>query len=324
MDLHDGQFFPLQDWDSENHDIGHIDWNDDILFDNMMSHTTNSNTGNLLTNSNIIRKPSEQINNDNPDKKKISDTVIYGPRFCLLFDSYCAKYSLKIDTSKHLMSLCSENLVQFVNWVRESDQQMTWVSNTLYDYDYLRPEVRNGIVMIVIYTFAAIKATRDPSNMDMFTTLQDVNEGLAIANKFSLKIYNDPLLFLTFLKTSISALIDAGVIPDNERQNQPKRTRVTVENKEEHAAYLEIVRRITALLDTGDLAGAKNIVQHVTSYWQVRGKVRMSLVVLDIILTLSTISSSAIAASSAVSTHLSTWLQTVTRWTRTIRTPAIK
>jgi len=96
----------------------------------------------------------------------------------------------------------------------------------------------------------------------MFQTLMDAETGFAINNKFSIRIYNDPLSYMAFLKvrrqgrrappassvdryitslslvtltpqTSISALIDAGAIPDNERVNQPKRGKTcTVENRE--------------------------------------------------------------------------------------------
>lgn len=53
--------------------------------------------------------------------------------------------------------------------------------------DYLRPEVRNGIVMVIVYTFASIKATL-AEGLDMFITLQDNESGLGIANRFSLKV----------------------------------------------------------------------------------------------------------------------------------------
>jgi hypothetical protein len=271
--MQNDHLFPLQDWDSESHEMDQIDWNDDILYDNMSVSSFNLTSAPPRgpKEANKLKIPS---NPDNVDRKKISDTVVYGPRFCLLFDRYCERFNLRIDIKQHLMTLCSEHLVRFINWARESNQQATWVSNTLFDYDYLRPEVRNGIVMILIYTFAAKKATVDPSSMDMFTTLQDAERGLAIANKFSLKIYNDPILFLTFLKTSISALIDAGVIPENERMNGPKKgSKEKLENKEEHAAYVEIVRRLVVLLEAGDVTGAKALVQHLTTYWQVRGKV---------------------------------------------------
>ena len=70
--------------------------------------------------------------------------------------------------------------------------------------------------MVLIYTFASIKAQEGIEGLDMFATFQDSETGLGIANKFSLKIYNDPYSYLSFLKSSVSGLIDAGSIPDNE------------------------------------------------------------------------------------------------------------
>ncbi len=253
-----------------NWDQHEIDWNDDIF-----EGTPRANSMDPFTNS---CNDQNQINNgkiadeSDPDRKKVSDTITYGPRFCALFDAYVKANKLHIDTSRHLMSLCSDHVIRFLVWVRESDAQMGWVAQTLLNYDYLRPEVRNGIVMILIYTFASIKSTVDPG-LDMFMTLQDMEQGLGIANKFSLKIYNDPFGYLTFLKTVISALIDAGAIPDNERLNQPKRSKQVFENKDEVAAFNEIKSRIVALLDCGDNEGAKQLVQHINTYWQIRGKV---------------------------------------------------
>lgn len=258
--------------------------------------------------------------------RKISDAQTYGPRFSILYENYRSKFNLQIDTRRHLMSLCVEHMVNFVKWARESELQCSWISNILLENDYLRPEVRNGVVMVLIYTFASIKAvtannannsSRGPSSpvpdsnssassniIDMFSTLQDHERGLGIANKFSLKIYNDPYNFLSFLKTSISALIDAGIIPDNERQNQPKRlttqsnsapasvassvippaptalsagnimngNKLGYQNREELQAFTELSKMLIDLLDSGNNTGARRLVLHVTSFWQVKGK----------------------------------------------------
>lgn len=211
-------------------------------------------------------------------KKKVSDAQVYGPRFCVLYETFCQKNNIAMDIRRHLMSLCLENLVPFVKWARENDAQIQWIQNTLLENDYLRPEVRNGVVIVLIYTFASIKASLDP-NLDMFITLQDNDQGLGIANKFSLKIYNDPFFYLTFLKTTISALIDAGVLPDNERQNQPKRNKIAYQNREELQAFQRIQRMIVEALDSGNVVGAKALVSDVANFWQQRGKVSRSLCV---------------------------------------------
>ena len=54
----------------------------------------------------------------------------------------------------------------------------------------------------------------------MFLVLQEPDTGLGIVNKTSLKIYNDPFCFFSFLKACMSGLIDAGKLPENERLNQ--------------------------------------------------------------------------------------------------------
>ena len=185
---------------------------------------------------------------------KISDAVTYGPRFCHIFNEFSATIPVPVNTDRPLMSLCLDYLIPFCSWARKSDAQVNSIHTTLLNNDYLRPEVRNGIVVVLMYTFAAVKAIKDPTH-DMFHTMQDAETGLAIVNKFSLKIYNDPLQYLSFLKTCISALIDAGTIPDNERVNQPKRGKVAVENREEIDAFEQIKNMLITLLDAGNHAG---------------------------------------------------------------------
>jgi hypothetical protein len=212
-------------------------------------------------------------------EQKTSDAKTFGPRFCQLFDTYQQTQTSPIDTSAHLMSLCTDHLVSFCRWARESEEQTVFIKNTLLDHDSLRAEVRNGIVMVLIYTFASMKAltmTSSPNlhdqTPDMFVALQDADQGLGIANKFSLKIYNDPFNFLTFLKSCISGLIDAGAIPDNERQNQPKKTRIQFENKDEIAAYKVIKSTLVKYLDKGDNQSAQKFVEAITTHWHQKAK----------------------------------------------------
>ena len=88
---------------------------------------------------------------------KVSDAITYGPRFCQLFQEFSSTLSAPINTDRHLMALCTEYLVFFCNWARESEAQIASIRATLLENDYLRPEVRNGIVVVLIYTFAAMK-----------------------------------------------------------------------------------------------------------------------------------------------------------------------
>lgn len=224
-------------------------------------------------NGNCNNQNGDQQQNENLDETKVSDALTYGPKFCQLFWEFSQTLPSPINPERHLMALCTEYLVLFCKWARESEEKTTAIRATLLEYYYLRPEVRNGLVMVIIYTFASSKSARD-NGIDMFNTLQDTERGLGINNKFSLKIYNDPFMYLSFLKITISALIDAGAIPDNERVNQPKRFKAMVENKEELDAYDQIQKRLVSLLDTGDNAGAKHMVLLITNYWQQRAKVK--------------------------------------------------
>jgi hypothetical protein len=135
----------------------------------------------------------------------------------------------------HLLTIALENLISFCCWARESTTNSPYIKQSLDDNPDLRPEVRNGLAMILMYSFASAQAryrqqkflTSSEVNLQhvgagisMFSIIQDPELGLGIVNKTSLKIYNDPFNFFNFLKSCISGLIDAGKIPENERLNQ--------------------------------------------------------------------------------------------------------
>lgn len=200
--------------------------------------------------------------------KKISDAVTFGPRFCELFHSFCAENALSIDVHRHLFALILEHLVAFVRWVRRDEHQVAEVNNLLFNCDYLRPETRNGVIMVVIYMFAAIKSTVLP-NADMFSVLVHDEYGLGIANRFSLKIYNDPFCFLAFLKFAVSALIDCGTLPENDRQNTVvKVSKARAEDAVERECFLQIQSEILAALGQNDVPRAKRIVEYIANYCQ--------------------------------------------------------
>lgn len=237
-----------------------LDWDEVSLLTNTLKHPQQADNHHIIT--------ADSVNTG--DSKKVSDALIYGPKFCELFRAYCAHYRLNIDISRHLLALCTENLVNFIRWARESESQTSWISRTLLDNDNLRCEVRNGIVMVLVYTFASIKTTLRPESDNMFATLQDAESGLGIVNKTSLKIYNDPYYYLLFLKITISALIDAGVLPDNERVNQPKRVnnKLLSENKQEYDAFKQLATTLVQLLDRGKNKAARSFVATITAFWQ--------------------------------------------------------
>lgn len=268
----------LNDFNQQSRESSHwqdplmnsFDWTNEFFEQATSLNDNYDNNGNININNTISNN--DGANTINLDKKKISDALTYGPRFCQIYEKFNKDLHLNIDPSRHLMALCTDYLASFIKWARENNQQIEWISKMLLDNDYLRPEVRNGVVMVLIYTFASIKATKVDKS-DMFLTLQDNDQGLGIANKFSLKIYNDPFNYLFFLKTSISALIDAGVIPDNERQNQPKKSKLQYTNQEETDSFVKIQKMLLEQLDSGNISAAKKIVNHISNFWQIRGKV---------------------------------------------------
>lgn len=154
----------------------------------------------------------------------VSITKLFEPKFLEIYNAYkdhiCNGLgSSDIDLSQHLMSLCLDHLVPFSCWARESTSRCIWIQKTLDDNIDLRPEVRNGLCMVFVYAFSAAKAL-ETTETDMFLVLQEPETGLGIVNKTSLKIYNDPFCYFSFLKACMSGLIDAGKLPENERLNQ--------------------------------------------------------------------------------------------------------
>lgn len=166
----------------------------------------------------------------------------FEPQFLVIYNAFKAHIESEGDTliiSFHLLGTCLKNLIRFCCWARSSADMMRWLHQILFQSPDLRPELRNGLVMILIYTFAAGKSAEyhhQPVNIpkvkDMFTILQDSERGLGITHKTALRIYNDPFLYYTFLKGCLTGLIDCGVIPENERNNRDKvrRTRKHLEN----------------------------------------------------------------------------------------------
>jgi hypothetical protein len=138
----------------------------DINDDEVTLSDINMNMLHKLTSSNGSNYPSD----------KLSDAIVYGPRFCELFEEFNMTLPTRIDPSRHLMSLCTEYLIPFSQWARGSIARTSWISEKLRDHEYLRSEVRNGMIMVIIYTFASIKATLI-EGADMFTTLQDHDTG---------------------------------------------------------------------------------------------------------------------------------------------------
>jgi hypothetical protein len=204
----------------------------------------------------------------------LSTSKYYEPKFLQLFACFRASTEntgSSINLDEHLMTLCLDFLIPLCCWCRSGMTMSTWIRTILEDNPDLRPEVRNGMAMIVIYTLSAAKAEHLGS--EMFLILQDAQKGLGIVNKTSLKIYNDPYNYFTFLKSSISGLIDAGCIPENERSNQPKKSKRHLENKEEVAAFMQLKMILSHFISHGDGQGCRIRIQNILSVWQHRNKV---------------------------------------------------
>jgi hypothetical protein len=147
--------------------------------------------------------------------------LIYEPKILRIFKAYNKAVSPHrlFDCSGHIMVMCLLHIVDFCCWARSSDQILNWISAEINENVDLRPRVRNGLALLFVYAVAAAKA-EVVGNTDMFSVMQDADTGLGIVSRTSLKIYNDYLNYYTFLKSCLSGLILAGLVPENERSNQ--------------------------------------------------------------------------------------------------------
>jgi hypothetical protein len=154
-------------------------------------------------------------------KDRIPIILVFEPKVLRIFKAYNKAVSphKQFDCSGHLMVMCLQHIVDFCCWARSSEQNLNWITSEVNGNVDLRPRVRNGLTLLFVYAVAAAKAETF-GNTDMFTVMQDADSGLGIANRTSLKIYNDYLNYYTFLKSCLSGLILAGLVAENERSNQ--------------------------------------------------------------------------------------------------------
>jgi hypothetical protein len=148
-------------------------------------------------------------------KKNVIPTIatIYEPKFFEIYQQYYQfilhnepELIVQNPAQQHLMTLCMNYLLSFSNWARDAVNG-NWIRATLFENPDMRPEVRNGLAMIIVYVFASAKAadarSNDASsNVDMFTVLMKAESGMGIVNKTSLKIYSDPFGYFNFIKVS--------------------------------------------------------------------------------------------------------------------------
>ncbi|RYG95801.1 hypothetical protein EON65_55395 [archaeon] len=127
-----------------------------------------------LSNSNpIYRVPSAEMTTDTSDiilprsaansqnsiqmRKNVIPTIatIYEPKFFEIFQAYQSYVSIHhsainnaMASQQHLMTLCLNNLLVFSQWAREGDNAQ-YVRSTLFENPDMRPEVRNGLALIL-------------------------------------------------------------------------------------------------------------------------------------------------------------------------------
>jgi hypothetical protein len=132
------------------------------------------------------------------------DISNFEKKFFEIYQQYISELQLTIDLSQNMLTLCLDHLISFSCWARSDSQHLDWLHKLLSENADLRPEVRNGLSLIIIYIFASAKEYLESENIDMFGVLQDQQRGLGIVHKTSLRIYNDPLNYFGFIKVTSS------------------------------------------------------------------------------------------------------------------------
>lgn len=200
---------------------------------------------------------------------------VFQPKFMEVHDAYIkqlpVEYVATIPQHDHLLAVCLQHMVKFCCWARGSPETSAWINNLLFQNVDFRPELRNGLTMVMMYTFAASQAARAEFPSDLFSVVMDSSRGLGIFHKTSLRVYSDPFSFFNFLKMCLTGLIECGVLKENERVSQavPKTRRRHFEVESELVAFNELVAVLIARLrDPADLQAVKRTVAEVVVRWQ--------------------------------------------------------
>lgn len=169
----------------------------------------------------------------------------YEEKFFQLFTEYAQDNNVQIEEirwkEEMLLVLCLKHIIPFLTWIRRSTSQIQHVKSLFLNHTDLRPEVRNGLLVILIHTFAAVKAkyfnednalkkstegtsssqylvTEELHEENMVSILQHPTKGLNISFQSIFKIIHDRHQFIAFLKNIILGLIELNLIPKNTRQ----------------------------------------------------------------------------------------------------------
>ena len=127
--------------DDEHMNFSVIDNMTSICYDKetrLQSDLLNSSNKNQQLSSSGSRISSEDmaLDSNNQYVPKVSDADTFGPRFCEIFTKYNSTLSTPIDTNRHLMTLCLEQLIPFCQWARSSEGHMAWMRERLFEHDF--------------------------------------------------------------------------------------------------------------------------------------------------------------------------------------------
>ena len=203
-----------------------VEWNDSLLeLPTESVHTYLDNNGNSehrdrrhTNESQMLPRSAsrDQLLQSGQMHNEKSMVELFEPKFLQIFEEYKEHQlasGLPFLQGPHLLGTCLENVVNFSIFARKNTSSSERIHEILMQNQDLRPELRNGLSMILIYTFAAGQSAQFSMNnnrsgqfnskcTDMFAVLQDHDYGLGIMHKTALRIYNDPYFYYAFLKVS--------------------------------------------------------------------------------------------------------------------------
>ena len=229
-------------------------------------------------------------------------TAFFEQKFSQLYSAYIHENpSLFIDPeawlTRHFFCLCLDHVVPFSKWLRQSVAHLLWVQTTLQHHFELRPEFRNGLIMIFIHTFATMKAIhvnrsngkqlKNPSlNENMVTILQSATKGLNISFQTIFKVAYDRSSQLTILKNVVLELIELNVIPKYVQRREKEGKKNNAEFKKKVELELLAFKHLQIIMKENleEKEESKNFlqtIQNVCNYWAMHSKVSTNTYICD-------------------------------------------
>ncbi len=137
--------------ENDNFNISSAPPQEQAYYYEMNNNNSNSNADNDV----ITTVRTSSGNNALPGGQPPTISNIYEPKFLEIFNTYAkfaSSYEPNLDlsnpASQHLMTLCLNNLLPFSNWARETTTS-SYIRATLFENPDMRPEVRNGLALIL-------------------------------------------------------------------------------------------------------------------------------------------------------------------------------